>query len=90
MYIMKRYQIYLNPHSVGILDEVASVSEVTRSELIREAVDAVAARVGVLLSHLKAPDKDSYKWLRELTGTFEVEGKKQVNLSENIDEIYYR
>lgn len=56
---MKRYQVYLDPHNVGILDEVAEISDFTRSQLIREAVEGAAARVGNLLAFLKPPKSGS-------------------------------
>lgn len=60
VYIMKRYQVYLNPQSVSVLDELSKVSDLTRSQLIREAVEGAAARVGNLLALFKAPNSADY------------------------------
>lgn len=88
---MKRYQIYLNPHSVGILDETASISDFSRSQLIREAIDAVASRFGNLLAVFKPLKKTGYSWWDEMAGSITVGDKnKTVHISENVDEIYYR
>lgn len=54
---MKRYQVYLKQHTVGICDEVAEVTGRTRSNLIREMMDAAATRTGNPLAVLKPPKK---------------------------------
>ena len=87
---MKRYQLYLNPASVHILDEVTQVIPLTRSELIRAAIDGAASRVGNLLAAIKPPTSRDYSWIDALTGTLVVKGRKKVKISEDIDEIYYR
>ena len=88
---MKRYQVYLHPRSVGILDEVAEISPFNRSELIREAIDAVANRFGNLLAVFKPLKKTDYSWWDEMAGSITVGDKnKTVHISENVDEIYYR
>ena len=42
---MKRYQIYLNPQSVTILDEIQKLSNITRSKIIRDAIDKIATQI---------------------------------------------
>lgn len=85
----KRYQVYLNPHSVGILDEAAELSGFSRSQFIREAIDAAASRFGNLLATIRSPKTADYSWLDEMTGVLKVEGKETVNISERVDDIYY-
>lgn len=88
---MRRYQVYLNPHSVNILDEVTEISEFSRSQLIRELVDAVATRFASLLAVVKSPKKIDYSWWDDMEGAITIgDKKKTVNISENVDEIYYR
>lgn len=87
---MKRYQVYLDPHSVGILDEAAEISSFSRSQIIREAIDAVSARFSNLLAAFKPPKARDYKWLDDMVGSIKIKGKKTIRISENIDEIYYR
>ena len=87
--MVKRYQVYLNPSSVETLDEVADLIDITRSQLIREAIDAAATRIGSLLAGIKPPRSERYSWLNNLIGSVSVKGKKMVNLSEKVDEIYY-
>lgn len=87
---MRRYQVYLDPHSVGILDEAAEISSFSRSQIIREAIEAVSARFGNILAAFKPPKARDYKWLNDMVGAIKIKGEKNVRISENIDEIYYR
>lgn len=87
---MKRYQLYLNPHSVGVLDEASELSIFSRSEIIRQAIDAVSARFGNLLAAFIPPRSRDYSVWDEVIGSIDVKGEKTVRLSENVDEIYAR
>ena len=87
---MRRYQVYLDPHSVGILDEAAEISSFSRSQIIREAVDAVSARFSNLLAAFKPVKAREYTWLDRMVGSVKIKDKKTVNISENVDKIYYR
>ena len=86
---MRRYQLYLDPKSINVLDEVAEVTPLRRSELIRAAIDGAALQVGNLLAVIKPPKVGDFSWLDSMIGSIIV-GKKKVKISENIDEIYYR
>lgn len=87
---MKRYQLYLNPQSVHILDEITQVTQVSRSELIRAAIDGAATQVGNLLAVIKPPVSRDFSWLDTLVGSVVKKSRKKVKISENVDEIYYR
>ena len=87
---MKRYQVYLNQHSVNILDELAEISDFNRSQIMREAIDAITMRFTNILAALKPPSKQDYRWLDDMVGAIKIKGKKEVHISENIDEIYYK
>ena len=87
---MKRYQVYLNPHSVSILDQAGDIVPRARSQLLREAADAAANRIGNLLAMFKPAKSKDYSWLDKMIGSIKVKGRKTVNISENVDEIYYR
>lgn len=87
---MKRYQVYLNPQSVRVLDEAEEVFQLSRSRLLREAAEAAANRIGNLLAVFKKPRSADYSWLDKMIGSIKVKGIKQVHISENVDEIYYR
>jgi hypothetical protein len=86
---MKRYQVYLNPQSVAVLDEISGLADFTRSELIREAVDAAAGRIGNLLALINIPPQN-YTELDKIVGAIDVKEEKGKKLSENVDEIYYK
>ena len=87
---MKRYQVYLNPQSINILDQAGDIVPLGRSRLLREAADAAANRVGNLLGMFKPAKSSDYKWLDAMIGAVRIKGKKTVNISENVDELYYR
>lgn len=86
---MKRYQLYLNPKGVAFIDDISEITSYKRSRILREAVDAMAGRLSNLLAAFMPPP-DDYSELDKLNGIFTVKGKKKVNLSTNIDEIYYK
>ncbi|MBI2022385.1 CopG family transcriptional regulator [Candidatus Daviesbacteria bacterium] len=46
---MNRYQIYLNPKSVDILDSLARLTNISRSQIIRDAIDKMAKEYEKLL-----------------------------------------
>lgn len=88
---MKRYQLYLDPHSIDIFDDAATLSpEFPRSRLLREAIEAAGDRVVNLVASLIQPKENNYSELDKMVGAITIKGKKKVRLSENIDEIYYR
>jgi len=87
MYIMKRYQVYLNPHSVSILDDFAKPISVSRSKLIQMAIDAVVNNLTKVFIATNTPPKDTYI-LDSLVGAIKIKGKKKTNFAQNIDEIY--
>jgi len=87
---MKRYQVYLDPHSVGILDEAVEGSIFSRSQFLRELVDAASTRCRNLLAVFKPPRVRDYSVWDKMIGSIKVKGRKSINLSENVDEIYYR
>ncbi len=86
---MKRYQLYLNPHAISIIDEIGEFTDISRSSLIRIVVDSVAKNLAKILAARKTSSKN-YKYLDSLVGTIEIKGKKQVNFSERADSLYYK
>lgn len=83
---MKRYQVYLNPHSVSILDEFAKHTQIPKSKVIRLAIDQLAENLARVFASSKTPPEDTYL-LDSLVGSIKIKGKK-TNLAQNIDEIY--
>mgnify|MGYP003393096899 CR=1 FL=1 len=46
---MQRYQIYLEPESVGVLDELAKLTSFSRSQIIRDVISSMAKKYEKLL-----------------------------------------
>ena len=77
MYIMKRYQVYLNPHSVSILDDFEKYTNISRSKLIREAIDRLAQNLSRVFAAKNEFPQDKLI-LDSLVG-FIGKGPKQTN-----------
>lgn len=86
---MKRYQVYLSPSSVSILDDFAKPISVSRSKLIQMAIDAVANNLAKIFIATNTQRKDTYI-LDSLVGAIKIKGKKKTNFAQDIDEIYLR
>lgn len=79
--MMQRYQIYLEPEKVRILDKIAAEQKVSRAEVVREAIEEKIE---------KAPKKFKKKQ-KEKNPLLDLIGfgvSKTGKISENIDEIY--
>lgn len=87
---MKRYQVYLNPQSVGTIDEAAKQTDLSRSLIIREAIDGAADRISNLLAALKPTPPTKYSVIDEIIDSLVIEDKESVKISEKTDEIYYQ
>jgi len=84
---MKRYQVYLNPHSVSILDDFEKYANISRSKLIREAIDRLAQNLSrVFVEKDKAPKEKIT--LDSLVGFINVAGQKQTNYALRDDNVY--
>lgn len=86
---MKRYQVYLNPHSVSILDDLVTQTDISRSKLIQGAIDRFADQVAKIFS--KTVNKPSnYTHFDKLVGAIHLKTKKPTNFALDEDEIYLR
>lgn len=85
---MKRYQLYLNPHSVSILDDFEGISDISRSKLIRKLVDSMAEQLIRIFAERKRAGKKGHI-LDSLVGFVDLKTNKKTNFSQNIDEIYF-
>ncbi len=86
---MKRYQLYLNPYSVGILDDVEKISSISRSKLIRHMIDRVSEEMVEVLRIIYGKKKSWDKPIFDsLAGFVDLKTKKKTNFAQNIDEIY--
>lgn len=50
VYIMNRYQIYLDPKDVNILDELARLTSFSRSQIIRDVINKMAKEYEKLIA----------------------------------------
>ena len=83
---MKRYQVYLNPHSVSIMDDFEKYSNISRSKLMREVIDRLAQNLSrVFVKNNKSPQKKLI--LDSLVG-FINKGHKQTNYALMDDNLY--
>lgn len=83
-YTMARVQVYLNPQDVSLLDELARLINIKRSQILRDVTGAVAARYEQVAAFLLAKKPKSNP-LMELAG---IEKSKTGHASINVDEIY--
>lgn len=84
---MKRYQIYLNPHSVSILDDFGKHTDISRSKLVQGAIDRLANQLAKIFSRT-ADQSSNYTHFDKLVGAIHLKTKKPTNFARDIDEIY--
>ena len=81
---MNRYQIYLNPNSVDILDQLSKELHLSRSQIIRDIIDRMAKVYERLLEvQFKKRAKDDP--ILKMAGFAKGPTK---NISQNINEDY--
>lgn len=83
---MKRYQVYLNPHSISILDDFEKYTNISRSKLIREAIDRLAQNLTRVFVVKKELPQEKLV-LDTLVGFINV-GHKQTNYALKDDKTY--
>lgn len=84
---MQRYQIYLDPRTVTILDDFESIARVSRSHLIRMATEAVSENFAKILAVVK-PTNDTYTSLDALAGSIKPNTKKPTSYATKSDRDY--
>lgn len=84
---MKRYQVYLNQHSVSILDDLVTQTDISRSKLIQGAIDRFAGQVAKIFSKTEN-QPSNYTHFDKLVGAINLKTKKPTNFALDIDEIY--
>ena len=82
---MQRYQIYLKPHTVSTLTDLAKELGMSRSQIIRDVVERVSEQYSNLLKAV-AKTKLKNNPLLKMAGF----AKLNKNIAENIDEIYLK
>lgn len=83
---MKRYQVYLNPNSVSVLDDFEKYADIPRSKLIREAVDRLAQNLSRVFA-TKNIEPEGKLILDSLVGFITLKGK-QTNYALKNDKDY--
>lgn len=83
---MNRYQIYLDPKAVGVLDEVSEELGKTRSAIIRDVVARVAREYGKIFRATRQISLKRHP-LMKMAGI----GKSPTgDVASGVDEIYLR
>jgi len=83
---MRRYQVYLNQNSVAVLDDFEQVAGLSRSKLIREAIDRLAEQLLSVVS-IKTISQKRYV-LDNLAGFVDLKTAQKTNFAQKVDEIY--
>lgn len=81
---MNRYQIYLDPKSINVLDELAKLTNFSRSQIVRDVIDKMADEYRKLLAAREA-QRIKNNPLLKMAGFAKGPNK---DISHNIDEIY--
>lgn len=84
---MNRYQVYLNPHSVAILDDFENISDISRSKLIRGAIDRLADQLAKIFA-VRTDRLPKLTHLDKLVGSIHLKTKKATQYAHSIDDIY--
>lgn len=84
---MKRYQVYLNSSSVSVLDEFEKYTSISRSKLIREAIDRLAQNLSKTFADKNIEPQDKLI-LDSLIGLISAKSLKQTNYALKDDRTY--
>ncbi len=80
---MQRYQIYLNPKSVDVLDNLAGHLDIARSQIIRDIIDKMASVYEKMLNRSAMKNNPLLKMAGFAKGG-------DPGLSLRVDEIYLK
>lgn len=86
---MKRYQVYLNSDAVAVLDEFEQVTKLSRSKLIREAIDQLSNNLRLLLNQQQVSRRNPSA-LASLIGLVQSAAGKSTDLARHSDRHYLR
>lgn len=85
---MKRYQIYLKPTSLAIIEDFRKFTPFTKSKIVREGIERIATGLVDYISQIITPEKTpSYFYLNKLKGF--IKDRKKTNYAQSVDEIVY-
>lgn len=88
VYIVKRYQVYLDPAAVSILDDFEESSRLSRSQLIRLSVDRLAENLSRVFMTNKVKPHRKYV-LDSLSGIIKT-GTGETNFAQRPDVCYLK
>lgn len=83
---MRRYQVYLDPSSVSVLDEVAYSAGVSRSKIIQQTADILALR---FMSVDMTKTTKQPKGLASASGVLKIKAKGKTNFATRPDNLYF-
>lgn len=86
VYIMNRYQIYLDPQDINILDELARLTNFSRSQIIRDVISRMAKQYEELLENYHKKQM-KYNPLLKMGGFAKGPDK---DISHNVNDIYLK
>ncbi|MDP2692011.1 MAG: ribbon-helix-helix protein, CopG family [bacterium] len=83
---MQRYQIYLEPESVGVLDELAKLTSFSRSRIIRDVISRMAREYKKLLEK-RTQSQMKNNPLLKMAGFAKGPGR---DISHHVNDIYLK
>lgn len=86
---MRRYQVYLNPYSISVLDDLEEIIGISRSKQLRLVINRVAEELASILRAKEASQNKKWFLLDELAGFIDLKTDKKTNFTEDIDEVVY-
>lgn len=84
---MKRYQVYLDPNAVLLLDETQLYTKIHRSKIIRDAVESVADNIAKILASVRTPSPKKY-FFDDLEGFIRLKTSQKVSYARRPDKYY--
>lgn len=86
---MRRYQVYLNPYSISVLDDLEKIIGISRSRQLRLVINRVAEELTSILRAKQASQNKKGFLLDELAGFIDLKTDKKTNFIEDIDRVVY-
>jgi len=87
---MKRYQVYLNPFSVSVLDDLERIIDISRSKQLRLVIDRVAEVLATILRAKEASQNKKDFLLDELAGFIDLNTSKKINFTDATTYVLYK
>ena len=86
VYIMQRYQIYLDPYHVATIDEYGAIAQLNRSEVLRFLIERTATQATKVLALLVPPKKSAS--LDSIIGLIDLGTTKKSNFALRDNKFY--